>query len=541
MAPNVAFSIPDGRKADHRDPERPISEPTEDSDQTEGLRILRPFVDWVARLQATVHTKLLGGFLLIAVLLLAMGTLSVAVIERVDDQVDQLTELHAQTDQARRMIYDVTAQSHFRAMALADLQDPTWTGKIDAAKARFDQNLAEIRDGAIAAEPVFFERLAAENESFRASSREVTALFEAGDYPAALAMHISEEHEVSHVLENSLNSLIAESETLLALETASFDSDRQFLTIAIALFSGASLIAALGLGAILSWSLINPVHRVDRALEVIASGDFGRRVSVPNRDEFGRLTENLNRTTGHLATLYGDLEDLNHNLQRTVDEKVQELERASELKRYLSPQLAQSILAGDIEVTLGSNRKYLTTFFSDIRGFTDLSERMEPEELVAELNDYLTEMTEIVFEHGGTLDKYIGDAVMVFFGDPIPQVDHADRAVRMAIAMQAKMVELQLRWQQKYDHVFSIGVGIATGWVTVGNIGSAVRTDYTVLGNQVNLAARLADRAGSGEILLTERSLRESGTTLGSTLIDEIELKGVSRPTQIYSLDLASL
>ena len=221
-----------------------------------------------------------------------------------------------------------------------------------------------------------------------------------------------------------------------------------------------------------------------------------------------------------------------------MDDKVLELERASDLKRYLPPQLADSILSGDIEVSLGSSRKYLTTFFSDIRGFTELSERMEPEELVGQLNDYLTEMTEIVFESGGTLDKYIGDAVMVFFGDPVEQEDHADRAVRMAIAMQSRMNELREHWKDYYDDVFSIGIGISTGWVTVGNIGSATRTDYTVLGNQVNLAARLAERAESGEILLTDRTLRASNTTLEATLIDEVELKGVSRPTEIYRLEL---
>lgn len=502
--------------------------------------VLRPFVERVARIKASVHSKLLAGFLAIAVLLLVMGALSIAVLERIDGQVDQLTELHHQTDQARRMIYDVTAQSHFRAMAIADLGDETWTPKIAARKVMFDGELAELQSAPLAATPAFLGELAADNDRFRASSDRVTMLFESGDHSAALAIHIGEEHELSHAVEDSLNQLILQSETLLGAETASFKSDRRFLTFAIAAFSGASLLAALTLGAILSWSLINPVRSVDEALSLIADGDFNRHVEVPNNDEFGRLTQNLNRTTIQLATLYGDLDNLNTNLKQTVDQKVLELERASELKRYLSPQVAQSILAGDLKVTLGSSRKYLTTFFSDIRGFTELSERMEPEELVAELNDYLTEMTEIVFQFGGTLDKYIGDAVMVFFGDPVAQEDHADRAVQMAIAMQAKMTELQARWSTKYGEVFSIGVGIATGWITVGNIGSATRTDYTVLGNMVNLASRLADRAHAGEILLTERTLLESNTTLGSTLIDEVALKGVNRPVKIFRLDLSA-
>ena len=237
-----------------------------------------------------------------------------------------------------------------------------------------------------------------------------------------------------------------------------------------------------------------------------------------------------------MATLYQDLEDLNTNLQETVDRKVEELERATELRRYVSPQLAESILAGDTEVTLGSSRKYLTTFFSDIRGFTELSERMEPEEIVEELNEYLSEMTEIVFRHEGTLDKYVGDAIMVFFGDPVPQEDHAERAVRMALDMRVRIGELTAGWIQQYGESFAVGMGITTGWVTAGNIGSAVRSDYTVLGNQVNLASRLADRAEGGQILVSERTMLAVPDFAHGTVIDEVQLKGVNRPIKIYDL-----
>ena len=130
------------------------------------------------------------------------------------------------------------------------------------------------------------------------------------------------------------------------------------------------------------------MRRVDAALEQIAEGDFETRVDVPNRDEFGNSTRNLNRTTGHLSTLYRELQELNDNLQQTVETKVAELERTSRLRRYLSPKLADSIVSGSRDVTLGPSRKFLTTFFSDVRGFTAAAEQMEPEELVNELNDY---------------------------------------------------------------------------------------------------------------------------------------------------------
>ena len=497
---------------------------------------LRPLVDRVARINATVHAKLLAGFLIIAVLLLAMGGLSVAVLNRVNHQVDTLTALNRQTDLARDMIYKVTGQMHYRAMALLNQDDPSWDAKIVAAKAAFLTDLAAIRAFPEPDRASFFDNLEAINTTFAISSEQVTALSDTGNTDGAFAMHLDREHPISHELEAELNSLITDSEQRVLAETAAFKSDRRFLTIAVASVSALSLLGALLLGAVLSWSLIRPVRRVDQALASIADGDFETRVEVPNRDEFGSLTNNLNRTTEQLSTLYTDLGTLNANLQETVDTKVAELERATRLQRYLSPALAESILAGEQDVQFEPSRKFLTTFFSDVRGFTAAAEQMEPEELVDALNEYLSEMTDIVFKHGGTLDKYVGDAVMVFFGDPVPQADHAERAVRMAFEMRTRMTDLQERWLRQYHEAFKIGIGIATGWVTVGDIGSAARSDYTVLGNQVNLASRLADRAEAGQILATERTMLAVEDFVEASAIDEVTLKGINRPIKIYEL-----
>jgi len=511
-----------------------------DTDTEEDLgplpRFLGPSVDAVARIKATVHTKLLAGFLLIALLLLSMGVVCIVVLERIESQVVRLTALSDQVSQAREMIYEVTAQSHYRAMALLD-DDPVWTAKIYTAKSEFDANLATIRTYAIPAQPDFFDALATTNETYRASSDEVTRLYEAGRQRQALNAHIDREHPQSHVLEGQLNALISQSQTLFAAETESFAGHRRFLTGMVAAVSGLSLLAALALGAVLSWSLIRPVRRVDDALERIADGDFEARVTVPNRDEFGNLATNLNLTAERLSMAYRDLESLNENLQETVDAKVSELERVSRLKRYLSPQLATSIVEQVGDIDLGSRRKYLTTFFSDVRGFTTASERMEPDALIAQLNDYLTEMTDIVFRHEGTLDKYVGDALMVFFGDPIQQDDHAERAVRMAFEMRERMLELREDWTSRYRESFQIGIGITTGWVTVGDIGSPARSDYTVLGNEVNLASRLSDRATAGQILITEATLEAVRDLVEATPLDKVELKGVSRDIRIYEVN----
>jgi class 3 adenylate cyclase/CHASE3 domain sensor protein len=499
-------------------------------------RFLGPFIDAVARVRTTVHRKLLAGFLLIALLLLSMGVVCVIVLEQIDGQVVRLTALSDQVSQAREMIYEVTAQSHYRAMALLTI-DPSWTDKISLAKDEFDADLAQIRTYAIPAQPEFFDQIQSANEIYRTDSEEVTQLYDDGQIQQAIKVHIDKEHTQSHVLEAQLNELIAQSQAQFAAETASFATNRRILTGVVAAISGLSLLAALALGAILSWSLIRPVRQVDGALARIAGGDFAVRVSVPNRDEFGSLATNLNLTAGRLAGAYRDLETLNTNLQETIDTKVAELERMSRLKRYLSPQLAASIVEGDGDLDLGSRRKYLTTFFSDVRGFTTASERMEPDELIAQLNDYLSEMTDIVFRHGGTLDKYVGDAVMVFFGDPVWQDDHAARAVRMAFEMRERMRTMQDEWVTRYNEAFQVGVGITTGWVTVGDIGSEARSDYTVLGNEVNVASRLSDHATAGQILVTEPTLEAVGDIVDARPLPKVELKGVSREVAIYEIN----
>src|SRR5690606_33759115 len=336
--------------------------------------------------------------------------------------------------------------------------------------------------------------------------------------------------------EDELNAVISESEQAIMMQTAAFKSSRRFLTGTVVLFSAVSLAAALTLGAILSWSLIRPVRKMDVALARIADGDFEQRVEVPNQDEFGRLTTNLNRTSTRLASLYSDLKTLNENLEKTIEEQLAQLRRTEELRRYVSPQVADAVLSGGAPVALASTRRNLTVLFSDIRGFTEMSERMEPEELVEALNEYFTVMTDIVFRHGGTLDKYLGDGILSFFGDPIPFEDHAGRAVATAFEMRDALAVLRERWLVDFDEELDIGVGISTGYVTVGNMGSPTRTEYTVVGNHVNLASRLASKAPPGHVLIAERTMAAVRDEVDGVLVEEIKLKGIRRPIRIFDV-----
>src|SRR5262245_45116681 len=174
-------------------------------------RFLRPFVDVVARVKATVHRKLLAGFLLIALLLLSMGVVCVVVLERIDGQVVRLTALSNQVSQAREMIYQVTAQSHYRAMALLT-DDRVWIEKISAATGGFVAALGTIRVYAVPAQPAFFDQSQSANDVYRADSDEVTKLYDEGLQKQAIEAHIDKEHTQSHVLEAQLNELIAQSQ-----------------------------------------------------------------------------------------------------------------------------------------------------------------------------------------------------------------------------------------------------------------------------------------------------------------------------------------
>lgn len=499
---------------------------------------VRPAADFIAKIRATVHTKLLAGFLVIAVLLVAMGVTSILVIREMNQEAQQLITLQKQTDVARQAIYAVTSQSHFRAMALIT-EDGSYNDKIVTAKQDFAAHLDTLAaiGGPGVQEAV--DRMRAIDERYAEAAADVLALYEAGDLEAALGLHIAAEHTISHELEDQLNQLIESTEERIGVASDELASLHRFLLFAVGIFSAVSLLIALGLGAALSWSVIRPVRKMDLALARIADGDFGQQIDVPNRDEFGRLTTNLNRTSGQLATLYHDLEELNQNLEKTVEDQLGQLRRAEQLRRYLAPQVADAVLSGGGTVSLTSTRRNLSILVANIRGFTSMSEGMEPEEVIDGLNQHFSVMTDVVFRHGGTLDKYIGDGILAFFGDPIPFEDHAERAVVTALEMRQRLRGLRSRWSLEREGGLDLGIGVSTGYVTVGNIGSDTRTEYTVIGNHVNLASHLAQSAGPDQILVSERTLASSAIMerVDATTLDPIQVDGFRHPVKIFEVN----
>ncbi len=203
---------------------------------------------------------------------------------------------------------------------------------------------------------------------------------------------------------------------------------------------------------------------------------------------------------------------------------------------YLSKEVINELMNDPSKLKLGGEKRAVTVIFSDVRGFTTFSESHQPEEVVAMLNEILTEQVNVVFKYNGTLDKFVGDELMAFFGAPgeIHINDHAIVAVRTAIDIQSKMRELQEKWAKEKKESLHIGIGINSGDVVVGNMGSSVRMDYTVIGDNVNLAARLCSSAGKGEILISESTYEQVKEVVKVEKLEPISVKGKAKPVSIY-------
>jgi PAS domain S-box-containing protein len=223
-----------------------------------------------------------------------------------------------------------------------------------------------------------------------------------------------------------------------------------------------------------------------------------------------------------------------------VSEQKRSLEILStKLSKYLSPQVYSSIFSGKRNVEIASNRKKLTVFFSDIADFTATTDDLESEELTGLLNHYLTEMSKIALEHGATIDKYIGDAILAFFGDPETKGVKEDAAacVHMAIAMQRRMRELQRQWRDAgHEKPFQMRIGISTGYCTVGNFGSEDRMDYTIIGNEVNLASRLQSHGEPGSILVSHETYSLVKNIVQAQEQEPLHAKGFAKPIRNYKI-----
>jgi class 3 adenylate cyclase/CheY-like chemotaxis protein len=229
------------------------------------------------------------------------------------------------------------------------------------------------------------------------------------------------------------------------------------------------------------------------------------------------------------------LAEWNKTLEERVRRQVDELEHIGRLRRFLAPQLAEVIVSGQQEHLLESHRREITVVFCDLRGFTAFTETAEPEEVMGVLREFHSAMGELIFRYEGTVEHFAGDGIMIFFNDPLPCPNPAERAVGMAVDMRARVGELQARWLKR-SHQLGFGVGISMGYATLGKIGFEGRFDYAAIGTVTNLASRLCDEAKGGQILISQRVYSDVEELVETEAIGQQTLKGFSRPVATYNV-----
>jgi adenylate cyclase len=221
---------------------------------------------------------------------------------------------------------------------------------------------------------------------------------------------------------------------------------------------------------------------------------------------------------------------------RSHEELSQRVLERQALERFLSSSIVEKILLNPDQVHLGGENQTATILFADIRGFTRMSEKMQPQEIVELLNEYFTLMTDLIFDNGGTLDKYLGDGIMAVFGAPLAKPDDAARAIKTAVEMQQALVRLNASWEARGRPSWGMGVGVNTGPVTAGNIGSTKRMDYTVIGDSVNLSSRLCSNAAGAQILISESTFQFLDGTFPARKLDPIRVKGKESEVPVYEI-----
>jgi adenylate cyclase len=230
-----------------------------------------------------------------------------------------------------------------------------------------------------------------------------------------------------------------------------------------------------------------------------------------------------------------ELAELNRTLEQRVRDQVAQLDNLGRLKRFFSPQLAEMIVAGGADDPLKTHRREVTVVFLDLLGFTAFAETSEPEEIMGVLGEFHAAMGKLILEHEGTLERFTGDGLMIFFNDPVVIPNPVERAIRMAVAMRGRVEELQGAWRKR-DYGLGFGIGIAQGYATIGAIGFEGRRDYGAIGTVTNLAARLCGEAADGQILVSSRVATVAEGFAGASEVGSLTLKGLSRPVRTFNI-----
>jgi len=305
-------------------------------------------------------------------------------------------------------------------------------------------------------------------------------------------------------------------------EEVAFAGVARLWRMAILLGSGFAVVALL-LGVFAARRMAAPVVAISDAAQKVAGGDFSVRVGVAGRDEIGDMARAFNG----MASDLGDYRD----------KLIEETRVRGNLSRFLSPDVVESVVVGSEELRLGGERREITVMFADVVAFSELVEERPPEYVVALLNELFTIITEIVFKHGGIIDKFIGDCAMAIWGAPREHGDSAMRAVRAAEEILRWLEVGNAKWRKELGRDIELAIGIHTGTAVVGNIGSEKRMEYTAIGEAVNVAARLERLARPGQILVTKSTMTHVSDEFDGVSLGDVGIIGRSRTSEIFVLE----
>jgi adenylate cyclase len=280
---------------------------------------------------------------------------------------------------------------------------------------------------------------------------------------------------------------------------------------------------------------LDPSQERTKGIEAGADDFLGKPV---NQQELLARVRSLLKVKEYYDTIQdqkAELAEWNKKLESRVEEQLAQLENMGRLKRFLSPHLAEMVLAGEAADPLKPHRSAVTVVYIDLRGFTAFSQVSEPEEIMTVLNEYHAEMGALIQEFDGTIDHFVSDGIMVIFNDPVPVPNPTELAIRMVIAMREQMVNLKLKWQ-KHGYELDCGYGIAHGYATIGAIGFGGRWDYSTIGTVANLASRLCDEAKGPQIIINQKTLSHIEDIVETEPLGLLDLKGFPKPINSYNV-----
>jgi class 3 adenylate cyclase/CHASE3 domain sensor protein len=468
-----------------------------------------------------VYTKLLAAFLAIVVLLITVGVTGLQVLYGGNRRVETLLSHQRKIAAYRQLQHDTMAELYHMTSSLLGANERTFKAALRRLT-QLNYNLERLQFVA-QDETELIGHVRQDYERFIEVVSHVVEFIQAGKVAEGLEFLRTQASPPADRLERLANELAnrAEADMVESLEashTAYVTS--QWVVIG---FAAGSIGLALVLGYAISGSLVGPVKQMETRLQQIASGDFSQWVEVANRDELGALGTNLNQMNDELKQLHEQRERHIRFIRHTFG-------------RYLSSDVVANLLDSPAGLELGGEKRTVTILMSDLRGFTAVAERLDAQEVMGFLNRYLEAMVNVILSYQGTIIEILGDGMLVLFGAPMSREDDPERAVACAVSMQREMEPVNMLLRKANLPAIEMGIGIHTGEVVVGNIGSEQRTKYGVVGSAVNLTGRLESYTTGSQILISPSTYAATAQLLMIRQALTVEPQGVPEPMTIYDV-----